>query len=185
MSAKDTISTYEQQLEQHGIIIYTNVGCSMMPLLRQNKDVMIIKKRQPGRMKKYDAVLYKRGDKYILHRILKVLPDGYVICGDHNYRREYDIKDSDIIGVLTGVIRDGKERSVTDRRYQVYVHLWCDFFYIRAGILWIKSHILSVGKRIYGKKHVCKIGQRKQDGQKAGHTSKQDEDKKDGRERNR
>ena len=128
MSAKNTISTYEQQLEQHGTIIYTNVGFSMMPLLRQNKDVMIIKKRQTGRMKKYDAVLYKRGDKYILHRILKVLPDRYVICGDHNYRREYDIKDSDIIGVLTGVIRDGKELSVTDRRYQAYVHLWCDFF---------------------------------------------------------
>ena len=32
MSAKNTISTYEQQLEQHGTIIYTNVGFSMMPL---------------------------------------------------------------------------------------------------------------------------------------------------------
>lgn len=51
-----------------------------------------------------------------------------MICGDHNYRREYDITDPDIIGVLTGVIRDGKEIPVTDKRYRWYVHIWCDLF---------------------------------------------------------
>ena len=97
----DSCSTYEEQLNKYGTIIYTNVGRSMMPLLREHRDIMIIKARPEGRLKKYDAVLYKRGDHYILHRILSVRNDGYVICGDHNYRREYDITDPDIIGVLT------------------------------------------------------------------------------------
>ena len=86
----DSCSTYEEQLNKYGTIIYTNVGRSMMPLLREHRDIMIIKARPEGRLKKYDAVLYKRGDHYILHRILSVRNDGYVICGDHNYRREYD-----------------------------------------------------------------------------------------------
>ena len=47
--------------------------------------------------------------------------------------------DDQIIGVLTGVIRDGKQISVTDRGYRFYTHLWCDFFYIRVTILRIKS----------------------------------------------
>ena len=144
----DSCSTYEKQLKQHGTIIYTNVGCSMMPLLREQRDVMIIKARPEGRLRKYDAVLYKRGDRYILHRILAVKPDGYVICGDHNYRREFDITDKDIIGVLTGVIRDGKEIPVTDKRYRRYVHIWCDLFYIRAGILFVKAKAARLRRKM-------------------------------------
>ena len=71
--------TFEEVLEKEGAIIYTNVGASMMPLLRQRKDIIEIRRKEPGRCKKYDVVLYKRGDKYILHRILNVLPDGYNI----------------------------------------------------------------------------------------------------------
>ena len=93
-------------------------------------------------------MLYKRGDHYILHRILSVRNDGYVICGDHNYRREYDITDPDIIGVLTGVIRDGKEIPVTDKRYRWYVHIWCDLFYIRAGILFVKARAARLRRKM-------------------------------------
>ena len=132
-------STYEQELERRGKLVYPNVGTSMMPLLRQHRDLMILSRRPKGRLKKYDVVLYRRGDRYILHRILKVRKDDYVICGDHNWRREYGIRDEQIIGVLTAFVRDGVETSVTDRRYLCYVHLWCDFYPIRAGILWCRS----------------------------------------------
>ena len=133
------ISSYEEQLELYGKLVYPNVGFSMMPLLRQHRDLMIISKRPEGRLKKYDAVLYKRGGRYILHRILKVRKEDYVICGDHNWRREYGITDEQIIGVLTAFVRDGVETPVTDKRYLTYVHLWCDFYYIRAAILWCKT----------------------------------------------
>jgi hypothetical protein len=39
------------------------------------------------------------------------------------------------------VVRDGKEISVKDWRYRLYVHLWWDFFYIRGGILWLKGKL--------------------------------------------
>lgn len=128
--------SFEDELNAHGKLVYTNVGTSMMPILRQHRDVMVIQKRPEGRLKKYDAVLYKRGGKYILHRILKVTDTGYVICGDNCRKREYDIRDENILGVLTAVVRDGREISVTDRGYLCYVHLWCDLFYLRAAVLW-------------------------------------------------
>ena len=66
-------------------------------------------------------VLYKRPpDKYVLHRIVEVRRDSYVILGDNCVNREYGVTDSDILGVMTGYIRDGKEHSVTEQAYLDY-----------------------------------------------------------------
>lgn len=133
------IRTYEKELEIHGSFIFTNVGTSMMPLLRQHKDLFLIEKKTDEGCRKYDVVLFKRTNgQCVLHRILKVQEKDYVLCGDHQFRREYGVKEEQILGVMTKVIRDGVTISVTDRKYQRYVHLWCDFFYIRAAILWMK-----------------------------------------------
>lgn len=128
--------TFEELLATQGKIVHTNVGDSMMPLLREGKDLMVIEPRPEGRCKRYDAVLYKRPNgKYVMHRILKVRKNDYVICGDNRWQREFGVPDEWIIGILTAVIRDGKTIPVTDRRYQRYVHLRCDFYWIRAFIL--------------------------------------------------
>lgn len=134
-------STFEEEIRRKGKLVYTNVGDSMLPLIRQGRDLLIISAVN-GRLKKYDVPLYKRDSgQYVLHRILKVRADDYVICGDNRWQREYGITDRHIIGVLTGIVRDGKEISVTDKRYRLYVHLWCDFFYVRAFILMVKHYI--------------------------------------------
>ena len=123
-------------MDSYGRLIYTNIGTSMLPLLRQKRDLMIIDKKNDERCKKYDAVLYKRANgQYVLHRILKVRKNDYVICGDNCYRKEYGVTDNQILGVLTAVVRDGKTVYTSNRKYLLYVHLWCDFFYVRACIL--------------------------------------------------
>lgn len=145
-------STYEDELQKNGKIIHTNVGVSMMPLLRQNRDVMIIE-RPNGRLKKYDVPLYKRKNgQYVLHRILKVRENDYVICGDHCVKREYGITDKDIIGVLTGVIRDGKTITMDNLGYKFYYHLWCDFFYIRVFLLKVRFFLGRVKRSLTNKK---------------------------------
>ena len=148
-------TTFEEEIRKNGYLVYTNVGDSMMPLLRQNRDLLIISKKK-GRCKKNDVPLYKRDSgQYILHRILKVRDKDYVICGDNRWRREYGITDEQIIGVLTAVVRDGKTVPVTDRKYQRYVHLWCDFYYIRAVVFWLRDlpgRIRRKGMQIWTKK---------------------------------
>lgn len=145
-------STFEDEINRRGKLIYTNYGDSMMPLLRQNKDLVIIEKVH-GRLKKYDVPLYKRDSgQYVLHRILKVRENDYVICGDNRRNCEYGITDKHIIGVLTGIVRDGRTISVTDRKYRIYVHLWCDFFFVRSAVLWVK-HIYRRTVRKLNKKN--------------------------------
>lgn len=128
-------STFEEEIQRTGKLVYTNVGDSMLPLIRQGRDLLVIT-RVEGRLKKYDVPLYKRDSgQYVLHRILKVRDKDYVICGDNRYHREYGITDRHIIGVLTGIVRDGREISMKSLPYRLYVHLWCDFFWVRALIL--------------------------------------------------
>ena len=127
--------TFEEIINRDGKLIYTNKGNSMMPLIKEGRDLIVIEKPQ-GRLKKYDVPLYKRDSgQYVLHRIIKVRQDDYVTCGDNRYNKEYGITDRHIIGVLTAVVRNGKKISVTDLHYKIYVHLWCDLFPIRVFIL--------------------------------------------------
>ena len=134
--------TFEEFLEEKGFITYTNVGCSMLPLLRERKDIIEIRRKGEERCKKYDVVLYRRGNRYILHRILKVLPDGrYLIAGDHNVFVEKDITDDRILGVMTRVLRNGKNITPDNFWYKVYVHLWCDAYPVRIFLLKVKAFI--------------------------------------------
>lgn len=144
------VYTFEEVLQKNGYLLYTNIGYSMLPLLRQKRDIIEIRRKGPERCKKYDVVLYKRAERYILHRVLKVLPYGYIIAGDHCTFVEKDIKDEYILGVMTRVIRDGKSINPDDFWYKVYVHLWCDFYPIRILLLKAKAFVyrcLSYVKR--------------------------------------
>lgn len=143
--------TFEDEIEKNGRIIYTNVGDSMLPLLRQRRDLIIIEK-PVGRCKKYDVPLCKLDSgRYVLHRVLKVREDGYIICGDNRWQCEYGITDRHIIGVLTGFVRDGVTYSVNDRRYKLYVHIRCDFFPIRAAVLWVRDFFRRLVRRFSGR----------------------------------
>ena len=145
-------STFEEVLAKNGKLTYTNVGDSMMPLIRQDKDLLIIEPVH-GRLKKYDVPLYRRDSgQYVLHRILKVRQEDYVICGDNRWKKEYGITDRHIIGILTGIVRDGKTISVTDKKYLLYVHIWCDFFPIRAILIRIRNKLKKI-RRHRRKKH--------------------------------
>lgn len=113
--------TYEEYLEKNDDLTYTNVGVSMMPLLHQGRDLFTVTKKTARRCKAGDVVLYRRPpNKYVLHRIIAVRPDDYVILGDNCVRKEYGIKDSDIIGIMKGFVRNGRSYSVKDLPYRLY-----------------------------------------------------------------
>ena len=134
-------SSFEEELDKKGILVYTNKGNSMYPLIRQGKDVLIIKKCNT-RLKKMDVPLYKReSGQYVVHRIIKVNENDYVIRGDNTYSNETGIRDDQILGVLSGVIRSGKEISVNSFGYKLYSYFWYYTYYLRKIIIKIKRCI--------------------------------------------
>lgn len=117
--------TYEEYLDRYPCLIRTNVGISMLPLLRQGRDLFVVEKRGPARLQVGDVVLYRRPpDKYVLHRIVEVRDNGYVILGDNCINREYGITDDDILGVMIGFVRNGKQHTVAEKGYRFYTFLW-------------------------------------------------------------
>ena len=110
----------EDILARDGVFISTTSGVSMFPMLRDRQDTVIVR-TYSGRLKKYDVVLYRKGNQYVLHRILKVLPASYIIRGDNCFQKEYDITDNDILGVLREFYRGDKKVELSGFRYRLYI----------------------------------------------------------------
>lgn len=119
---EESLQSIPQKLKTEAEVASLTVGCSMQPMLRQHKDIVVIERiNRP--IKKYDVVLYQKDkiEKLVLHRVLRVKKDHYVIRGDNTYALEY-IPKGDIIGVLKEFYRDGKYYNCeTSKGYQVYV----------------------------------------------------------------
>lgn len=152
-------TSFEDELNASGKLIYTNVGVSMLPLLRENRDVMVIEKRV-GAPRKLQAVLFRRDGvkgrgRYVVHRIVKTKKDGqYFIAGDNCTEGEW-VKKDNILGVLTAVIRDGKEMDFGGIRYRIYLHFWCAPYHLRFFLLrakrGLKAFFSAVRYKLFGK----------------------------------
>ena len=146
--------TYEEYLEKNGELTYTNVGTSMMPLLKQSRDLFTVKRKGKKRCRAGDVVLYRRPpNKYILHRVIEVRPKDYVILGDNCVRKEYGITDGDILGVMSGYVRKGKSHTVNDRSYRLYSAYIMHTIPVRVAFKKVYFRCRRIAKRlIYGKK---------------------------------
>ena len=150
---------FEEYLKENKTLTYSNVGTSMLPLLRQGKDTFtitrkdaVLAERGEDRLRAGDAVLYKRPPKsYVLHRIIEVRDRDYVILGDNCIAREYGIQDKDILGVMTAFSRNGRVLSVRDKRYQRYVRRRISGYpfriFIKKLVLKIKRGLKKVIRR--------------------------------------
>ena len=126
----------EDVIESQGFYAGTTVGISMYPMLRHRRDTIVLKPVN-GRLKKYDVPLYKVGNRYVLHRVIKVLPNGYIIRGDNLILKER-VTDDEILGVLTEFYRnpkninEGNARTLENAKpinmdglgYKLYVRVW-------------------------------------------------------------
>ena len=145
----DVTTSFEEELDKNGFFIYTSKGTSMLPLIKEGRDVLLIRKTD-GCIKKYDIALYKKNDKYVLHRIMRVDENGYSTCGDHQIRWETGIKRANILGVLSGLKRKNEEIDFNSFSYRMYILFWCKLFFIRVIILKGSYYLHRIKNRIIG-----------------------------------
>lgn len=123
------MTRFEDLLERDGRLVYKTKGTSMEPMLRQNRDLVIIEVPL-SRLKKYDVALYRRGEQYVLHRVIGVKSDHYRIRGDNTYSIERVPFDA-VIGVLKSFNRKGSTHTVNERGYRFYARFWNAIFPLR------------------------------------------------------
>jgi signal peptidase I len=143
MSAE--INKIEDVLLRDGTYASVTSGVSMEPLFRTHRD-MVIFKRAEGEMKKYDVVLYRSSGNYVMHRIISVRAEDYVIRGDNTYTKEF-VPKGDVIAVLVAFNRKGKRHEVSEVGYRFYSRLWHYLYPIRSLSRRVRLKI----KRIFSK----------------------------------
>ena len=115
-----------EKIANGGEVTFRVVGVSMQPMVFNRNDTVTIKKHN-GKLKKYDLPFYRRDDgAFILHRVIKVQKNGNYTCrGDNQWEKEFDVRDDQIIGVVTAFTRGGKTVDVaTSRGYKFYCKIW-------------------------------------------------------------
>lgn len=122
----DVIEIISEKLENGGTVTFTPNGTSMLPMLRDGEDVVVLKK-PTGRLHLFDVPLYRRPSDghFVLHRVVDFMRDGsYILCGDNQFHKERGIYDKDIIGVMTSFTRKGKSYTPETLRYRIYINFW-------------------------------------------------------------
>lgn len=113
---------FRTQLKETGQYITVVRGVSMFPMLRNTKDPILIVPAV-GELKPYDIAVYNKTDRYIVHRVLEVKSDHYVIRGDNCDNVEYVPKNL-VEGKVEGFWRFGKYIPTGSRWQRIYAHLW-------------------------------------------------------------
>lgn len=132
----------EEILAQEGVYISTISGTSMVPMLRDRQDTIVIMPVNKP-LKKYDVVLYKTETKYVLHRILQIQDKYYIIQGDNCTQKEIVMKEQ-IVGILVGACRDNREINMKSLKYRCYARNWHKIQSLRQIIRRFGRKIVSV-----------------------------------------
>ena len=140
------MTRFEDLLQKEGRLVYKTKGTSMEPMLRQNRDLVIIE-IPSSRLQKYDVALYTRGDQYVLHRVIDVKDGYYRIRGDNTYAIEQVPFDA-VIGVLKSFNRKGKLHDVSERGYRFYVRFWNAIYPLRAVWRRMKQLLIRIARKL-------------------------------------
>lgn len=139
----------EDALASEGVYVGTTAGVSMWPMLRNRRDTIVVKVPE-GCLQRFDVPLYRRGDAYVLHRIVEVLPDSYVILGDNCLVKERGITDAQIIGVLAGFYRGSKKMDMNSAGYRAYVRIWYALYPLRSVLMRVRGKAARVWHAFVG-----------------------------------
>lgn len=136
----------EEVLAKEGKYIGPTVGVSMLPMLKDRRDSIVVRPKTE-RLKPLDVALYHRGDAYVLHRVITPIDGGYLIRGDNTYSDEI-IPEEDVFGVLTEFFRKNKHVYCTDKKYLRYAKRRVKTYKIRRFFVRLKWKIKAAIKRV-------------------------------------
>lgn len=124
-------------------IRYFPKGISMLPMLRQGIDSVVLSPFT-GKLKKYDLPLYRRDDgHFVLHRIVKV-KDTYSCVGDNQFGIENGVRHDQIIAVTTAFYRGEKRYSTRGFGYSLYCRFWHTTRWIRRYYRAVKNRLRAL-----------------------------------------
>lgn len=104
-------------LDQGDTFSFMPNGISMLPTIVGGRDTVTIKKTTE-RLKKFDIILYRRrSGQFVLHRIIDLDGENYILCGDNEVYPEKNVEHNQVIGVVTRYTRKGKIIEADSKKF--------------------------------------------------------------------
>ena len=143
----ELIKVIRLQLETAGRANLAVTGCSMLPMLRQNRDTVILAPIT-GELKPGNVALFQRENgSYVLHRVIAVTPEGYRFCGDNQAQLEQVAQDQ-LIAVVVGYIRNGKEYTSNRLDHGLYCWWQVRLFGLRKYYIALRRKLGKLRRRL-------------------------------------
>ena len=149
------ISDYKTELEKNGTIAFVAEGYSMWPIIKHRGSSVIVESKKE-RLTELEVGFYKRQDgTYVLHRVIEVLPDGYVMCGDSQLFIE-KVSEEQVFGKLVGFYKKANYVDCADEKYINKVKKW----YKNKGLRKVRIKFFNLKNKL---KSILKKGSKKAD----------------------
>ena len=144
MRLEQVMPLMKEQLAAGKTVRFSPRGVSMLPMLRQGIDSVVLSP-VPEKLRKYDLPLYQRdGGQYVLHRIVEV-GDTYTCIGDNQFVLEPGLRHDQMIAVVTAFTRGQRLHQVTEPGYRLYCRFWHHTrsvrHFWRRGKSWLRRHL--------------------------------------------
>lgn len=133
----------EEELAHGRPVQFRLKGNSMFPLLRNDKDEVILHPCQSDELLPMDVVLFRYRGKHLLHRIIRREGSHLLLQGDGSYVDTEECTTDDVIGKVEAIVRpSGKIVSVDSRQWRWTSSLWRKTGILRKPLLRL-LHIFS------------------------------------------
>lgn len=119
LSAYTLLPIIIEELEEGKKVTFKVKGHSMWPFYKDSKTNVTLTKAS---YHKWDVVLAMYQNQYVLHRIIKVSKDGFILRGDGAIRKEF-VLPNDIFGKVISY-QTKQEINESSRIHRILVKLW-------------------------------------------------------------
>ena len=135
------MNNIERSIKELGYAVVPITGTSMLPLLKEGRDLVELEPCSQERLKKGDVVLYKKNDgTLVLHRIIKTENgEFFTVLGDHQFKNAERVNKNQIIAVARGFFIKGRYVNEKTRWYRLYKKIWLCNLNVRRIILAVLS----------------------------------------------
>ena len=135
------MNNIERSIKELGYAVAPIAGTSMLPLLKEGRDLVELESCSQERLKKGDVVLYKKNDgTLVLHRIIKTENrEFFTVLGDHQFKNAERVNKNQIIAVACGFFIKGRYVTEKTRWYRMYKKIWLCNLNFRRIILAVLS----------------------------------------------
>lgn len=124
---------------------FTVSGNSMWPFIIHNRDSVLLTSCDANKLKKGTIILFQTEfGNYVLHRITKVVQDGYITTGDGNLHRDGFVSYDGVKAKVIKIYRKEKEISCDDWRWKIVFRIWMSAFPIRK---YLQKLILRIHRK--------------------------------------